>query len=327
MRSWLSLALAATIWCGAPVLGLSPDDDKKPPQDQAKSPADELKAIQQEFTNLQREFSKAYQAAKTPAEKKELQRPQPKPFVERAIKLAEAHSDSPAAVDALFWAMQMSPRSAEAEQAEKLLAEGFIAKATLTELAAKLARNRTFYASAAAAAAKDRAAKSLDDPSAPKLLAWAYSSSMYGPSPQIGEEAARLLIEKFVDDDALATVCQNVGSRGGAKWVKPLRDVLEKSKNRKVLAAAHFGLGTHLKSKEGADAQSEAEKHFDTIVKDFATDAKPLAEQAKGELREIRLLGLGKTIPEIEGEDLQGKSFKISDYRGKVVLLDFWGFW
>ena len=31
--------------------------------------------------------------------------------------------------------------------------------------------------------------------------------------------------------------------------------------------------------------------------------------------------------PEIEGEDLDGAKFKLSEYRGKVVLLDFWGNW
>ena len=35
----------------------------------------------------------------------------------------------------------------------------------------------------------------------------------------------------------------------------------------------------------------------------------------------------GKTAPEIEGPDQDGKTFKLSDYRGKVVLLDFWGHW
>jgi hypothetical protein len=35
----------------------------------------------------------------------------------------------------------------------------------------------------------------------------------------------------------------------------------------------------------------------------------------------------GNQIREIDGVDLQGKKFKLSDYRGKVVLLDFWGFW
>jgi len=36
---------------------------------------------------------------------------------------------------------------------------------------------------------------------------------------------------------------------------------------------------------------------------------------------------LGKEAPEIEGEDIDGKRFKLSDYRGKVVVLDFWGNW
>jgi cytochrome oxidase Cu insertion factor (SCO1/SenC/PrrC family) len=32
----------------------------------------------------------------------------------------------------------------------------------------------------------------------------------------------------------------------------------------------------------------------------------------------------GKRAPEITGEDADGANFKLSDYRGKVVLLDFW---
>jgi hypothetical protein len=36
---------------------------------------------------------------------------------------------------------------------------------------------------------------------------------------------------------------------------------------------------------------------------------------------------VGKPAPEIAGEDLDRKKFKLSDYRGKVVLLDFWGNW
>ena len=28
-----------------------------------------------------------------------------------------------------------------------------------------------------------------------------------------------------------------------------------------------------------------------------------------------------------ELESLDGVTFKLSDYRGKVILLDFWGYW
>jgi thiol-disulfide isomerase/thioredoxin len=31
--------------------------------------------------------------------------------------------------------------------------------------------------------------------------------------------------------------------------------------------------------------------------------------------------------PEIEGSDANGKPFRLSDYKGKVVLLDFWASW
>ena len=36
---------------------------------------------------------------------------------------------------------------------------------------------------------------------------------------------------------------------------------------------------------------------------------------------------VGQLAPETVGEDLDGVPFKLSDYRGKVVLLDFWGDW
>ena len=36
---------------------------------------------------------------------------------------------------------------------------------------------------------------------------------------------------------------------------------------------------------------------------------------------------LNKEAPDIEGEDVDGQHFKLSDYRGKVVVLDFWGHW
>jgi peroxiredoxin len=41
----------------------------------------------------------------------------------------------------------------------------------------------------------------------------------------------------------------------------------------------------------------------------------------------LRYLAIGKVAPDIEGEDIDGRRFKLSDYRGKVVLLDFWGNW
>ena len=49
-----------------------------------------------------------------------------------------------------------------------------------------------------------------------------------------------------------------------------------------------------------------------------------VGQQARSELYEIRHLSIGKVAPDIVGKDQDGKTFKLSDYRGKVVLLYFW---
>jgi thiol-disulfide isomerase/thioredoxin len=52
-----------------------------------------------------------------------------------------------------------------------------------------------------------------------------------------------------------------------------------------------------------------------------------LADRARHTLAEIRNLSVGKVTPEIEGVDIAGRSFKLSDCRGQVVVLDFSGTW
>ncbi|MFM1871004.1 MAG: hypothetical protein RL398_426 [Planctomycetota bacterium] len=59
---------------------------------------------------------------------------------------------------------------------------------------------------------------------------------------------------------------------------------------------------------------------------ELATDA-ALKAQLDGILFAQKHLVVGAVAPDIEGPDLEGVAFKLSDYRGKVVLLDFWGFW
>ena len=51
------------------------------------------------------------------------------------------------------------------------------------------------------------------------------------------------------------------------------------------------------------------------------------AETAKAHLYEIDALSVGKTAPDVEGEDLDAAALKLSDFRGRVVLVNFWGNW
>jgi hypothetical protein len=76
------------------------------------------------------------------------------------------------------------------------------------------------------------------------------------------------------------------------------------------------------------EAIKEVEALFVRAADRFGDIALPwdgtVAATAKSELVEIRTLAVGMQAPEIEGEDQDGKQFKLSDYRGKVVLLYFW---
>jgi thiol-disulfide isomerase/thioredoxin len=50
-------------------------------------------------------------------------------------------------------------------------------------------------------------------------------------------------------------------------------------------------------------------------------------KRAEGPLALAKGPRVGYPAPEIEGEDFDGKRLKLSDYRGKVVVVTFWASW
>jgi len=105
-----------------------------------------------------------------------------------------------------------------------------------------------------------------------------------------------------------------------------LRAVMEKNPSKEAKGQATMALAQALMRSR----QDEAEKLFEKVVAEYG-DVKhfrgTLAKAAEANLFELRHLQVGMVAPEIEGEDMEGKKFKLSDYRGKVVMLDFWGHW
>lgn len=53
----------------------------------------------------------------------------------------------------------------------------------------------------------------------------------------------------------------------------------------------------------------------------------PQAPKAKGRIFRVRHLRIGMKAPELEGKDVDGKPIRLADFAGKVVVLEFWGFW
>lgn len=123
----------------------------------------------------------------------------------------------------------------------------------------------------------------------------------------------------------------------------------------------------HLKQCDAAYLRGEAERLYDEVITEYGDvpfvttrerelqrlleqpeptwNGEPLTEEARrqieerlarrrtlGEVAEARLddwfnLAIGKPAPEIAGVDVHGRPLKLSDHRGKVVVLVFWGSW
>ncbi len=79
------------------------------------------------------------------------------------------------------------------------------------------------------------------------------------------------------------------------------------------------------------DLAKEAEGLFERVAEEFADvkdgEGGSLGGRAEGELFQRRELVIGKLAPKIEGRDADGRGFRLSDYRGKVVVLTFSGNW
>jgi hypothetical protein len=172
------------------------------------------------------------------------------------------------------------------------------------------------------------------DAAAVDALVWVVNQTLpFGQtkdSPRI--RALEILVRDHIGSEKLAGVCARMRAEDKAAETF-LRAALEKSPRREVRGQACLALAKMLKGRAGED--KEVEQLLERVADNYA-DIKPgrspiggetLGDVAKRELFEIRNLAIGKPVPDIEGEDIDGKKFKLSDYRGKVVLLDFWGHW
>ncbi|MFT4540605.1 MAG: hypothetical protein ACI841_004945 [Planctomycetota bacterium] len=103
--------------------------------------------------------------------------------------------------------------------------------------------------------------------------------------------------------------------------------VKKDNKNADVLGwIAIMELETTIKE---ADRESDEYQDARTTLANCADKAKnnELKDMIKGAIDLREKFGKGCTAPDIAGTDLDGTEFKLSDYKGKVIFLDFWGDW
>jgi len=122
--------------------------------------------------------------------------------------------------------------------------------------------------------------------------------------------------------ERLATSLRYAGySLGDDRVNDALKAIQEKSPHAKARAAATFVLAV-----QGMEKDPEGSRAlFAQLKKEYGDTSH--ASKADAFLFELDHLQKGMVAPDFEATDEKGAKYKLSDYRGKITVIDFWGFW
>ncbi len=170
-------------------------------------------------------------------------------------------------------------------------------------------------------------------------------------------EAGRLLHQHHLSRPEVLALAEGPWGLACEDWVEPLiRSLLadgaapvdrrsrlrialgihlkEKAETARVAGrseyAARYGPEriAQIRKRDVAKLEATALELFDKLVADGVPDefllGVTVADAARLTAHELRNLAVGKKAPEIAGEDLYKRPMRLSDYRGKVLVLSFW---
>lgn len=262
-----------------------------------ESPLGQFQAITTEFAEKMQAFLEKYQNASSPEEKRDLvkQFPSAAPYVDRAVKLAETHAADPVAFDALAWTLTVTPDNTTLAGQLRAV-EQIVAKHLDNENLADTLGTFAFQVSDPGEALLRAVAEKATQP---RLQGLAH----FNLARMLKAKAAELPQLALLTDEQRATLRDHVGAEAFALREKANPD----------------------------DVRAEAEKIYAIVNERFADVESPtgekLGELVAIDLNELKNLSIGAVAPEITGVDVDDKPMKLSDFRGKVVVLDFWGHW
>jgi thiol-disulfide isomerase/thioredoxin len=336
-RSWLCSSLLTLLGIlGFPLSTLRGEDGKG---------IEEIQAINSQWDKAVIKAVLARRKAKSPIELEHVQNDlsaSEHRLVEQCMDLARRQPDSTAGLIALKSVACRAPKTEEGKKAVEVL----IRQAASAEL--DVLANLLYFSINASGdpinsvmpIILERVKRNLGHPQAARLLATVVSGSAdrgaMKPSP-VFIEAANLIVERYADSPDARGLCEMLGSLSEsqtwpAAFEKHLRTILVRNQGRAVRAAASYSLASVV-ALAGESRQGEAEKLYEEAIKKFdgsedsffAGIEKEMTKHAQYKLAELK--AIGKPAPEIEGIDLDGRAMKLSDYRGKVVLVSFWATW
>jgi RNA polymerase sigma factor (sigma-70 family) len=288
----------------------------------------ELIKLGEEVERLQKEFSQGMKENPSAAQQMALYREKfpANVLANRFLELAVAHPDHPSAISALGYVFQAATGAGDPEAP--------VSKARERAIDLVIERH-------------------LEKPD----VVLFFTGLQYGvPTPK-GETLLRAALSRSPHREVRAAACYELGRflRFEAEVPAALKALRNKSlPDDPATRAVWASYARNLERFTGIDAakaRAESEQLFERVQREFAdvrqamfmvdgpgqvqssrylspdAKTKTYGALADAALFELRSLAVGKPAPDIEGEDVDGKHFKLSDYHGKVIVLSFSGNW
>jgi peroxiredoxin len=264
-----------------------------------------------DFEAAKRAFTSKFETATTEEQRRGTRAhfPGPQDYYGRLLALAEAHPGDAAAVDALVWIVATSTNGYDA----------------FKERGVRIKRAMDILAG-----------DHLDDPRVGRVCL-----ELTGAATPLRDEFLHTVHAKSTDRRNKGRACLALGEFLLAKseTVSRLKGPSGGEVMKRVKAESPHRLSYYeklLREDPGALAR-QGEQLLERAIAEYgelpyaptflSKAGKTLAEVARADLRRLHSLAVGQKAPEIEGRDVDGNPFKLSDYRGRVVLLTFSGNW
>lgn len=153
-----------------------------------------------------------------------------------------------------------------------------------------------------------------------------------GKSSQALAKATRLLGDEHLTDERMGDVASILATLPRDEVFLLLRKVIQENPHRDVKAIACFSLAQALARYDRGPQrfgpeivnllQEVVDEFSDVQYGQWSPD-----EETKKALFAFRHLCVGRPAPDIVGKGLDGVPFRLSEYRGKVTVIDFWADW
>lgn len=161
----------------------------------------------------------------------------------------------------------------------------------------------------------------------------------YPDTPE-GRQAAELILHDHSRGERVGAACARLAESDSDLAADVLRAIARFNPHDAIRGQAEFALASSLKARAERNGWrdpttartivAEAEgvlEHMIATCGELSDGRDRLVDLARAQLDSLRTRSVGMVAPEIEDEDTDGRPMRLSDYRGRVVVLSFWGNW